>query len=188
MKFHDGEHWQIHDAAGRRKYLSAAELARFLAIADRHAFRRRALLYLLAYTGCRVSEALALDIRQLDPERQTLTFRTLKRRRLSFRTVPVPGILVDMLEQLQHTTTGLFWPVHRATAWRWVKLAMISADILGPMACPKGLRHGFGTRAAGKNVPLPLIQRWMGHAQPTTTAIYLDVVDDEERQFASRLW
>jgi integrase/recombinase XerD len=56
------------------------------------------------------------------------------------------------------------------------------------MACPKGLRHGFGIRAADRSVPTNLIQRWMGHASPTTTAIYLDAVGLEERQFASRMW
>jgi integrase len=56
------------------------------------------------------------------------------------------------------------------------------------MACPKGLRHGFGIRAADRSVPANLIQRWMGHASSTTTAIYRDAVGLEERQFASRMW
>jgi integrase/recombinase XerD len=60
--------------------------------------------------------------------------------------------------------------------------------IAGPMACPKGLRHAFGIRAAGHSIPTNLIQRWMGHASLTTTAIYLDAVGLEERQFASRMW
>jgi integrase/recombinase XerD len=55
------------------------------------------------------------------------------------------------------------------------------------MACPKGLRRGFGMRAAGYSIPINLIQRWMGHASPVTTAIYLDAVGLEERNFASRM-
>jgi integrase len=50
------------------------------------------------------------------------------------------------------------------------------------------LRHGFGIRAAGKSVPPNLIQRWMGHASGSTTAIYLDAVDSEERAIAQRMW
>ena len=65
---------------------------------------------------------------------------------------------------------------------------MRARAIAGPMASPKGLRHGFGIRAAGRNVPTNLIQRWMGHASPDTTAIYLDAIGAEERQFASRMW
>ncbi len=179
---------QIFDDAGRRKYLNADELARFLDLADGYALYRRSFYYVLAYTGCRVSEALALSVDQLDPERRTLTIKTLKRRRISFRVVPVPDMMVEMLQALPLTEGGRFWPMHRATAWRYVKALHKRAGVTGPMACPKGLRHAFGVRAAERNVPLPLIQRWMGHASPTTTAIYVDAIGAEERQFASRMW
>ncbi len=65
---------------------------------------------------------------------------------------------------------------------------MSRAQITGPMACPKGLRHGFGISAAVRSVPPNLIQRWMGHASLATTSIYLDAVGTDERQFASRMW
>jgi integrase len=141
-----------------------------------------------AYAGCRVSEALALTIHHVDAERLTLTIKTLKRRRTVFRTVPVPQAMVDMLHALPLDTGGRLWLMHRATAWRLVKATMHRAGIAGPMACPKGLRHGFGICAAGHNVPTNLIQRWMGHASATATAIYLDAVGVEERQFACRMW
>lgn len=180
--------WQVHDQAGRRKYLSAAERTRFLETADCLPPAMRALCHVLAYAGCRISEALALTIHQVDAERLTLTLRTLKRRRAVFRAVPVPQATIAMLMVLSPDADGRLWPMHRATAWRAVKATMRRAGIAGPMACPKGLRHGFGIRAAGRNVPPNLIQRWMGHASLTTTAIYLDAVGVEERQFASRMW
>jgi integrase len=180
--------WQVHDEAGRRKYLSGAERVRFLEAADSLSPDLRALCHVLAYTGCRVSEALALTASQLDSDAMALTFRTLKRRRTAFRTVPVPEALVEMLRKLPCDGAGRFWPQHRITAWRVVKATMEQAGIDGPMACPKGLRHAFGIRAAGQNVPINLLQRWMGHASPTTTAIYVDAVGAEERQFAHRMW
>jgi integrase/recombinase XerD len=182
------DRWQVHDETGRRKYLSGEERARFLALADGMAPPRRALCHVLAYTGCRVSEALALTAHHLDAERCTLTFRTLKRRRTCFRTVPVPHPLLVLLAALTPAHDGRLWTMHRTTAWRLVKTAMLGSAVTGPMASPKGLRHGFGIRAAGHSVPTNLIQRWMGHASPTTTAIYLDAVGVEERQFASRMW
>lgn len=182
------EGWQVYDDAGRRKYLSDGERARFLRAADALAPPPRALCHVLATVGCRISEALALTAQQLDAERRTLTLRTLKRRRTVFRTVPVPDALVAMLRRLPPDKDGRFWPMHRATAWRMVKATMQRARIAGPMASPKGLRHGFGIRAAAHNVPTNLIQRWMGHASPTTTAIYLDAVGAEEREFARRMW
>jgi integrase/recombinase XerD len=186
--FQGWDGWQVHDEAGRRKYLSGAERTRFLGAADSLAPKMRALCHVLAYTGCRVSEGLALTIAHVDVERLTLTIKTLKRRRSIFRVVPVPKATVDMLRMLSLDAAGRFWSAHRVTAWRVIKATMHRAGIFGPMASPKGLRHGFGIRAAGHNVPTNLIQRWMGHASPTTTAIYMDAVGVEERQFASRTW
>ncbi len=148
----------------------------------------RALCLVLAFSGCRVSEALALTVHHIDAERLTLTFKTLKRRRLVFRVVPVPQTMIDLLRKLQPDGEGHLWQSHRVTAWRLVKATMDRAAISGPMSSPKGLRHSFGIRAATQNVPTTLIQRWMGHASATTTAIYLDAVGTEERQFASRMW
>ena len=65
---------------------------------------------------------------------------------------------------------------------------MVAAEIDGPMACGRGLRHGFGIKAASSKIPPNLIQRWMGHASPDTTAHYLDAVGVEEREFAERMW
>lgn len=182
------ENWQILDQTGRRKYLSGDERARFLAAAAQLAPSRRAFCYVLVHTGCRVSEALALTVHHLDTERGTLTFRTLKRRRCCFRAVPVPPLMLAMLAGLSAAEDGRFWTMHRTSAWRLVKTVMGRSEIAGPMASPKGLRHGFGIRAAGCSIPTNLIQRWMGHASPTTTAIYLDAIGAEERRFASRMW
>jgi integrase len=179
---------QVHDEAGRRKYLSSEERSRFLARADCLAPDMRALCHVLAFTGCRVSEALALTIHHIDTDRMTLTLKTLKRRRVVFRAVPVPQAVIDMLLPLTRGDDGRFFPVHRVTAWRVIKAAMSRAGVTGPMSSPKGLRHGFGMKAAGHNVPVSIIQRWMGHASATTTAIYLDAVGVEERRFARRLW
>jgi integrase len=52
----------------------------------------------------------------------------------------------------------------------------------------KGLRHGFGVNAFQSLVPPYLVQRWMGHASPKSTAIYGDVMGSEERAFAERMW
>lgn len=186
--FAGGEGWQIYDAAGRRKYLSSDERARFLRAADCLSPANRTLSYVLAYAGCRVSEALSLTVHHIDPERLTVTVKTLKRRRRIFRAVPMPRTVIEMLLRLPVGEDGRFWLMHRSTAWRIVKGTMLRAGISGPMACPKGLRHSFGIRAADRSVPPNLIQRWMGHASPSTTAIYLDAVGVEEREFASRMW
>jgi integrase/recombinase XerD len=63
------------------------------------------------------------------------------------------------------------------------------ARLDGPHASPKGLRHGFGVTAVSAGIPLNLVQKWLGHAQLTTTAIYADAVGEEEEQsIAARMW
>jgi integrase len=186
--FGESDGLAVYDEAGRRKYLNGVERKRFLDAADRMAPAIRSLCHVLAFSGCRISEALALTIHHVDDERLTLTFRTLKRRRPVFRVVPVPETVIAMLRLLPSDAKGRFWPLHRASAWRAVKAVMRRAGINGPMAMPKGIRHSFGISAAGHSVPTNLIQRWMGHASPATTAIYLDAVGVEERQFARRMW
>jgi integrase len=180
--------WQIHDPAGRRKYVTARERRRFLAAADGLPLERRAFCYVLAYTGFRVSEVLSVARHQLDREACTLTVRTLKRRRATFRTIPIPGWLAKMLNDLPAESDGRYWHMHRSTAWRMVRTTMTAAKIAGPMATCKGLRHGLGIAAATAKVPPNLIGKWLGHASLSTTAIYLDAVGNEERSFAKRLW
>ncbi len=53
---------------------------------------------------------------------------------------------------------------------------------------PKGLRHALGVAAVGQGIPLNMVQRWLGHAQLTTTAIYSEAVGEEERAIAARMW
>lgn len=181
---------QLFDRSGRRKYLCEAELARFhkaLRMADRPT---RAFCLLIAQSGCRISEALATTPLNLDRDAKRVIFRTLKRRRTTFRAVPVPDALMRDLAGL---ASGLaddarLWPWSRQTGWRKIRAVMKAAEIIGPMAMPKGLRHAYGIRAAGEKVPPSLIQRWLGHADQATTAIYLDAVGSEERAFARRLW
>jgi len=188
MKFTNCSDWQVYDLEGRRKYVTETERSRFLATADNLAPRIRTLCYVLAYTGCRVSEALSLKRNHIEEDRMVIVFRTLKARRVRFRAVHVPRHVIQMLLALPDTEDGRLLPQHRATAYRQVKQVMTQAKVHGMQTSPKGLRHGYGMLAASRSVPLNLLQRWMGHASGTTTAVYLDAVGAEERRFAERMW
>ncbi|WP_431197667.1 tyrosine-type recombinase/integrase [Shimia thalassica] len=81
------------------------------------------------------------------------------------------------------------WPLSRVRIWQIVKRIMIEAGITdAPHRNPKGLRHGFGINATVNGIPLHMLQKWMGHAQLSTTAIYADAVGKEEQDIASRMW
>ena len=68
------------------------------------------------------------------------------------------------------------------TAWRHVKAVMQAAGIRGTQASPKGLRHGFEVASVQAHIPLNLVQRWWGHAQLSTTAIYAEAIGQEEQE------
>lgn len=181
---------RLFNAEGARKYLCTSEWRRFVMAARRASVETRIFCLLLAYTGCRISEALAVTPARLDREAGRVVFRTLKRRRSTFRAVPIPRELMRDLVLLAHRVPpdAPIWPWVRQTAWRRVKAVMGEARITGPQATAKGLRHAFGVASAEQNVPPGLTQRWMGHARLETTAIYVHAVGEEERSFAQRIW
>ena len=75
------------------------------------------------------------------------------------------------------------------TAFWQVQEAMEVAGIQdGPHACPKGLRHGFAVQAANKGIALNTVQKWLGNALLTTTALCANAVGEEEQSIAVRMW
>jgi integrase/recombinase XerD len=80
------------------------------------------------------------------------------------------------------------WPCSRMTGWRAVHAVMAAAGLVGVPASPKGLRHGFGVAAVTAGIPLNLVQKWLGHAQLSTTAVYANAVGAEEKDIARRMW
>jgi len=179
---------------GRRKYLTADERDAFLKAAAQVPQEIRTLCHVLAYTGCRISEALALTVERIDFTGQMIVFESLKKRRRGvFRAVPVPPELLEELDtayRLRHRSGAVpIWTLSRPTAWRQVRAVMAAAGIDGgPQASPRGLRHGFGVAAVSAGVPLNLVQKWLGHAQLSTTAIYANALGAEERNIAARMW
>lgn len=179
---------------GLRKYLTPEERGAFIAAAKSLRSRpARSYCLTLALTGARISEPLEVTPLHLDRVTKTITLRTLKRRRLVHRTIPVPDELLEIIELIHDTGNRKnadvpLWPVDRATAHRWVKDAMRIAGLVGPHASAKGLRHGFAIAALEKNVPLNIVSRWLGHSNLQTTTIYANFTGSEERGLAARMW
>lgn len=184
--------WDVNDRFGQRKYLTKRERDAFLRTAATYDRCVHSFCWMLAATGCRISEALSLSETSIDFEAGQVVIRSLKKRnRKVFRTVPLPPTLLSMLQE--GLKAGLLcrdrlWPWSRMTGYRRVREVMRAAKITGRHASPKGLRHAFGVCAIQSNVPLNLIQRWLGHADIKTTTIYTDAMGPEERQFAARMW
>ncbi len=194
MQTHQQSILSLHTQTGARKYLDAAERGRFIDTASAAPTALRLLCLTLAHTGCRVSEALALTPDSLRAAEGVIAFRTLKKRskHVMVREVPVPDAVMRDLVVLAGACTSTevrLWPWGRVRAWQLVKSIMRGAGIReGPHATVKGLRHAFGLHAVRCGVPLNFVQRWLGHASMSTTAIYLQAVGPDERLIASRMW
>ena len=186
---------QLVDEHGR-KYLTADERQRFIAAA---AYVKKPIdqtfVLMIAHTGARVSEVLALRACDVDLDARAVRIHTLKRRVEHWREVPIPPELardLEMVHRLREVSPRRarepLWKLSRATAHRKVVAVMTVAGISGPQACPKGLRHGFGIAAVTAGVPLPTIAAVLGHADIATTAIYTTAVGVEARAFLAKMW
>ena len=181
----------LYAADGRRKYLNANERRRFLTAAQLAPPKVRTLCLTMTYLGCRISEALGLTGGDVQATEGLVSIRCLKKRgKLVVREVPVPPELMEDLARVHplDRRDALLWPWGRTTAWRLIKTVMSEAGIESLPATPKGLRHTFGVHAVMSGVPLNIIQKWLGHADIATTAIYTNALGPEERAIAARMW
>jgi integrase/recombinase XerD len=191
---------QLHDPAGKRLYLTAAERAAFMAAAREAPPEVRSLCAVLHDTGCRESELLEVSPERVDMLGGCIVFRTLKKRREGvFRAVPVPPatlVHIDLVHRVREArkrgkgqANKPLWPWSRMTVWRRVRELMEEAGIPdGPHRCPEGLRHGYGVHAISSGVPLNMLCKWMGHASMEVTAIYANALGAEEQGIAARMW
>lgn len=128
----------------------------------------------------------------IDPAMGIVAIKSLKKRKLGadYRAVPLPEWLIAGIIDLSVTIKpeDRIWPWSRTTGWSLVKHVMAIVGISGIAASPKGLRHSFGVTAICRDVPITLVQRWLGHASLETTAIYLNVTGPEERKLAHKMW
>lgn len=188
---------------GERKYLNSKERKRFWksrkVITDK---TERSLVELIFWTGCRVSEALQLNVMRVNVEDGFVVFRTLKQHGKNkgkrFRIVHLPRRFMRKLNRIhkilktqldEHASkTRTLWGFGRQKAWRLVRAVMRKAKIFGIRATPKGLRHTFGVNSILRGAPLISLQVWMGHQSLKTTSIYLKVIGEEDRAFAKRTW
>jgi integrase/recombinase XerD len=183
----------LFDQTGSRKYLVARERQSFVSAAVAEGGSVGAFCLTLAFTGARISEALALGTERIDASNEAIVFETLKQRRRGiFRAVPVPRRLIEFIAAAtgtpKHQSHPHIWPWHRTMAWKHVKRVMKKAGIADALCKPKALRHGFAVDAGQNGVPLNIVQRWLGHARIETTAIYANAIGDEERALAERMW
>jgi integrase-like protein len=160
--------------------------------ADRHGLGLRALIVVLWRGGPRIQEALSLIESDLDPRRGSILIRRGKgnrRREVGMHAWAwsdhVAPWLADRVELpagalfcvIDGPTRGRPWS---ATAARGELRRYASAAGVRRRFAPHQLRHAHAVELARGGVPLPVIQRQLGHSYVSTTSVYLHGIDLEE--------
>jgi integrase/recombinase XerD len=158
------------------------------------ALRDRALLEVLYGTGARISEAVGLDLDDLDPEQGTVLLRGKgSKERIvpvgSFAQEAVQAYLVRGRSELSAVGKGvpaLFLNARggrlsRQSAWAVLAKAADRAGVTAEVS-PHTLRHSFATHLLDGGADVRVVQELLGHASVTTTQVYTLVTVDSLRE------
>ncbi|ANW65125.1 site-specific tyrosine recombinase XerD [Mycobacterium sp. djl-10] len=146
--------------------------------------RNRALLELLYSTGARISEAVGLDIDDVDTEARSVLLRGKGGKQ---RLVPIGRPAVAALDaylvrgrpdlaRRGRGTPAIFLNARggrlsRQSAWQVLQDAADRAGISAAVS-PHTLRHSFATHLLDGGADVRVVQELLGHASVTTTQIY----------------
>jgi integrase len=192
--------------AASRRHLSRDELGRVLAQADAEAVtwrarRRRALVYLLAYTGMRKSEALGLEVGDCDFVEGLVSIRANRARVLKTASSAAwLALAAPVLEVLRGWSrecgsAWLFPGVRRRRPWLGGGpggRAVDEVKALGRRAGVPGVtllvfRHTLATLAEVGGLGELELQRQLRHSSPRTQAGYRHTDIDELKRTAVKL-
>jgi integrase/recombinase XerD len=158
------------------------------------ALRDRALLELLYGTGARISEAVGLDVDDLDQVDGTVLLRGKGGKE---RLVPVGGFARDAVAAYltrarpELVGAGRGGPamflnsrggrLSRQSAWTVLVKAADRAGVTASVS-PHTLRHSFATHLLDGGADVRVVQELLGHASVTTTQVYTLVTVDNLRE------
>lgn len=153
--------------------------------------RLRALIILLWRSGLRISEALALEERDLDPAAGAIVVRRGKgdkRRIVGMDPWAWQQIEPWLQARLALPAGPVFCVIQGPTAGRHLSASSVRTALrrVGQQAgvrrrmAPHQLRHCHAIEMVREGVPVHILQRQLGHANLAVTTVYLSGVAPEE--------
>jgi integrase/recombinase XerD len=165
--------------------------------AGRH--RRYFLLVQFLYrTGGRIDEVLLLRPADVNLGTNSMRMKTLKQGRdratglqkEKYRIIPLHAELRDVYMQyllemnISQKSENLLFPMKRQVVDLYFKKLQ---ERLGFRIHAHKFRHTFAVKAIMDNVPLNVLQQWMGHSSVFTTSIYTQITGMDTSEFMGRV-
>jgi site-specific recombinase XerD len=142
----------------------------------------QALYYLLCHAGLRISEALDLEVQDVDLAGRRIRVREGKGRRdrVVYLSAPATQALTDYLPSIPHAPGDLVMsrqsrPLRYEEAWTRIRAIGIAAGVAG--VSPHRLRHTYATQLLNHGMSLEGLRSLMGHENLETTLIYARLAD-----------
>lgn len=173
------------DGHGQAKVLTSDELRRLFSDGFQSS-RDRALFGICLYTGCRISEALALRVEDIQGNLITLRKGTTKGKQ-STRQIDMHPALATLLDGYEKPKHGALFPGKRGVTERLTRSA---AHKVLREACDRvrlvgvsthSFRRTALTQMSAAGVPLRAIQEVSGHLSLSELQKYLEVSPDQRR-------
>ena len=172
---------------GRARVLTASEIDKLFAW-GLTTKRDRALFGLCLHTGCRISEALALTLKDLQEGYITLRKSVTKGKKRT-RMIPINDSLQGLLEPYlrEYKLKSFLFPSHH-NAKTYQHMTRASADLILKTACQRvalvgvsthSFRRTALTRMHNAGIPLRVIQEISGHSSLETLQRYLEVTEQQ---------
>lgn len=190
----------IHNPKQPKKlpvYLVQEELARLLSAPDPEepmGRRDRAILTTLAFTGCRLSEIVGLNVDHLSLEQRSIRVmgKGSKERMIPLNAVVIGAINEWLDVRGVASSPALFLnKFGRRLSGRSieniVRKYVLQAGVFRDRISPHKLRHTFATLLHSKDVDILEIQALLGHASITSTQIYTHTSSGRLRAAVSKL-
>ncbi len=153
--------------------------------------RDRCLYAICLFTGCRISEALALQ--KSDIKNKTITFRkSTTKGKLKTRTIDIPELLTSYLADYSPDSNSynpyLFpsrvgKPISRFRADRILRMACARVGLVG--VSTHSFRRTALTQMHNAGIPLRHIQEISGHNDLGTLQRYLEVSPEQRKKAVS---
>jgi site-specific recombinase XerD len=166
------------------KYFTKEEMDRILEVA-REKPKQFLLVNFLWITGARISEALAVKVKDIDFTNKLVRVTTLKRRNVSQRVMHLKENLVDLLKMWisnnKLSLNNYVFGITRFRAFQIIQQIILKAGFDKERAHPHTLRHSFAVNLILQGVSPLVVNEYLGHADLKATMIYMKVLAKDTR-------